>query len=85
METWWTAYSIIYHHADRKNMFTKLKNFSLKFSYACLDDYSTPNLMIMILLESFVPRSEMDPNNYQPFLKNMVSNQQYLKVQLLEA
>ena len=63
-------YSIIYHHADRKNMFTKLKNFSAGNSpMLSLADYSPPNLMIMILLESFVPRSEMDPNNYQPFLE----------------
>ena len=63
-------YSIIYHHADRKNMFTKLKNFSIKNSpILSLDNHSTPNLMIMILLESFVPRSEMHPENYQPFLK----------------
>lgn len=63
-------YSIIYHYADRKNTLIKLKDFSGKNSpILSFADHTPPKLMIMILLESFVPRSELDPNKYQPFLK----------------
>ena len=63
-------YSIIYHYADQKNMHIKLENISGEGSPILnFADYTPPKLMIMILLESFMPRSEIQPSNYSPFLK----------------
>ena len=73
-------YSIIYHYAERKIMFTKLKNVSDKSSpMLSFVDYTPPKLMIIILLESFVPRSDMQPDNYLPFLEKYGFNSTILE------
>ena len=63
-------YSIIYHYAESRNFKIILKNISgeisplLKFS-----EKPKSKLILMILLESFVPRSEMEPFKFKPFLE----------------
>ena len=65
-------YSIIYHYAERKNMIIKLDKISGKITPE-LNFINPPQseLLMLILLESFVPRSDMQPNNFDPFLKDM--------------
>lgn len=69
-------YSIIYHYADRKNMFYKFKEISKEN----INDIPSPHifkkkpdvdLIMMIMLESFVPRSDLQPTKFNPFLENL--------------
>ena len=63
-------YSIIYHYADTKNMNIKLNKVSTEI-YPNLKFKKNPQseLIIIILLESFVPRSDLQSENFKPFLK----------------
>ena len=65
-------YSIIYHYAERKNMIMKLDKISGKITPE-LNFINNPKseLLMLILLESFVPMSDMQPNNFSPFLKDL--------------
>ena len=69
-------YSIIYHYADKNNMLHKLKEISKEN----INDISSPHkfkkkldvdLIMIILLESFVPRSDLQPKKFKPFLKDL--------------
>ena len=63
-------YSIIYLHAENKNTLNKISNLNDNINHDLeLKDNQLPELMVMILLESFVPRSELKPENFNSFLK----------------
>ena len=65
-------YSIIYHYAERKNMIMKLDKISGKIAPE-LNFVNNPKseLIMIILLESFVPMSDLLPNNFSPFLEDL--------------
>lgn len=68
-------YSILYHYAESKNTKIALSKISGDLT-ASLDfeDYPQSNLMIIILLESFVPKSDIQPDPLNPFLKDQGFN-----------
>ena len=63
-------YSIIYHYADRRNTIIKLNEISSEISPTLkFKKIPQSELIIIILLESFIPRSVLQPENFKPFLK----------------
>lgn len=63
-------YSIIYHYADRRNTIMKLNGISSDVS-PILKFKKKPQseVILIILLESFVPKSDLQPRNFKHFLK----------------
>ncbi len=64
-------YSIIYHYAEKRNMIIKFEKISGEISpeLKFINDPQS-NLIMIILLESFVPRSDTNPKNFEPFLND---------------
>ena len=64
-------YSIIYHYAEKRNMIMKFEKISGEISpeLKFINDPQS-NLIMIILLESFVPRSDTNPKNFEPFLND---------------
>ena len=65
-------YSIIYHYAEKRNMIIKFEKISGEISpeLKFINDPQS-NLIMIILLESFVPRSDTNPKNFEPFLNDL--------------
>lgn len=62
-------YSIIYLHAENENTLNKINNLNKNIKHDLdLKDNKLPELMVLILLESFVPRSELKPQKFNSFL-----------------
>jgi len=65
-------YSIIYHFAERKNMMMTLDKISGEVTPQLnFTDKPKSDLIMIVLLESFVPRSDIEPKNFKPFLNDL--------------
>ena len=63
-------YSIIYHYADKRNAIIKLNEIPSEISHNLkFEKIPQSKIIIIILLESFIPRSVLQPENFKPFLK----------------
>ena len=65
-------YSIIYHFAERKNIMMTLDKISGEVTPQLnFTDKPKSDLIMIVLLESFVPRSDIEPKNFKPFLNDL--------------